>query len=151
MKRIMEDSPVKGYQLFRFVKRRPDGVEIVLPKYYVRHRAKDTRTGTDNLAKAKIAVKKQAGDDAQERRHRTAGPDTVTVGTLLDLVTEDYRVNDHKTLKHAAAQIEHGLRPFFGAMRADKVHTADIERWIAWAAKAPTAEVDGRQALCCEY
>ncbi|HUE02202.1 MAG TPA: site-specific integrase [Bryobacteraceae bacterium] len=132
MKRIMDQSPVAGYQLFRYAKQKPDGTTIILPNYYVRHEGKDTCTGTDRLKEAKIAVKKQAGEDAQVRRRRTAKPDPVTVGTLLDLVIEDYKANDQKSLKHARAQIEHGLRPYFGTMLADKVHTDELEQWIAW-------------------
>ena len=49
MKRIMDQSPVAGYQLFRYVKRKPDGTTIILPNYYVRHEGKDTCTGTDRL------------------------------------------------------------------------------------------------------
>jgi integrase len=76
-------------------------------------------------------LKKQAGEDAQVRR-RTARPDEVTVGTILDLVIEDYAANGQKTLKHAKGQIERGLRPYFGEMLASNVDSDQIERWIAW-------------------
>ena len=98
----------------------------------MRHNGKDTCTKTDRLKEAKIAVKKVAGEDAQSRRRRTARPDPVTVGTLLDLLIEDYRQNGQKTLKHSKSQIEHGLRPFFGEMLADEVSSERIENWIAW-------------------
>jgi hypothetical protein len=132
MRRLLEDSPVKGYQLYRWEKRKPDGTAVVLPKYYIRHGGKDTCTGIDRLRDAKVAVKKLAGEEAQERSRRTARPDEVTIGTLLDLVIEDYRANGQKTLKHAKGQIEHGLRPYFGEKLAGTVNTADIEKWIEW-------------------
>jgi integrase len=132
MKRIMEPSPVRGYQLFRWEKRKLDGTASVLPHYYIRHGGKDTCTGTDRLRDAKIAVKKQAGEEAHDRRRRTARPAAVTVGTLLDLVLEDYKANGHKTLKHAKGQIEHSLRPYFGNMLAADVDTDDVKNWIAW-------------------
>lgn len=57
VKRILEESPVKGYQLYRWEKRKPDGSVTVLPNFYVRHNGKDTCTKTDRLLKeAKIAV-----------------------------------------------------------------------------------------------
>lgn len=132
MKRIQADSPVKGYQLFRYEKRKADGTTVVLPNFYIRHLGKDTCTGTDRLNDAKAAVKKQAGQDVQAFRRHTVRPDRTTVGTLLDLVIEDYKANGHKTIKNACGQIKHSLRPFFGDMRADAVDSAQIEKWIAW-------------------
>ncbi|HXW14064.1 MAG TPA: site-specific integrase [Terriglobia bacterium] len=134
MKRILEASPVKGYQLFRYLKEKPDGSRVVLPNYYVRHGGTETSTGTDRLQDAKIAVKKLAGEEARQRRRRTAKPEEVTVGTLLDLVIKDYAANGLKTLKHARAQVERGLRPFFGDMRAEEVDTDKIDRWMSWRA-----------------
>ena len=49
MKRIQEESPVKGYQLFRYLKVNADGTETLVPNYYIRHRGKDTCTKTDRL------------------------------------------------------------------------------------------------------
>jgi hypothetical protein len=60
VKRIFEDSPVAGYQLFRYEKRKPDGTTTILPNYYIRHRGKETCTGTDRIKDAKTAVKKMA-------------------------------------------------------------------------------------------
>jgi hypothetical protein len=80
MKRIMEASPVDGYQLFRYAKVKPDGTTVVLPHYYVRHGGKEISTGTDRLSDAKTAVKKKAGEDTQIRRRRTARPAESTVG-----------------------------------------------------------------------
>ena len=132
MRRILEDSPVKGYQLFRYQKRRADGTTIILPNYYIRYQGKDTCTGTDRLKDAKTAVKKKAGEDAQTLRKRAARPSEVNVGTLLDLVIEDYKANGQKTIKNARGQIDHSLRPYFGGMVAAKVDTDQIKRWMAW-------------------
>jgi len=68
-----------------------------------------------------------AGEDSQIRHRRTAPPEQVTVGTLLDLVIEDYKQNGQKTLKHAKGQIEHSLLPFFGEMPAGEVDSDQIE------------------------
>ena len=40
MKRILQESPVKGYQLFRYQKQNPDGSLVILPNYYIRHDGK---------------------------------------------------------------------------------------------------------------
>jgi len=85
MKRILEVSPVVGYQLFRFEGKRKDGSPILYPNYYVRYAGKTTCTGTDRLSEAKIKVKKMAGEDAQGHRRLTAPPAEVRVGKLLDL------------------------------------------------------------------
>jgi len=132
MKRVMESSPVDGYQLFRFVKLKADGTTSILPKYYFRHGGKDTCTKTDRLNEAKIAVKKHAGEEVQAWRRRSARRDEVTIGALLDLVIEDYQSNNHKTLKNARAQIAHSLRPFFGEMLAATLGTEEIDRWLTW-------------------
>ena len=131
MKRILSSSPVKGYQLFRFVKKKSDGASVILPNWYIRHGSKTTCTGTDRLQDAKAMIKKQAGQEGQELRRRTSRPDAVTIGALLDLVLEDYRVNGHKTLKNARGQIENSLRPYFGEMLAEELDSEQIEQWIA--------------------
>ena len=89
MKRILEDSPVTGYQLFRFQSKRADGTPVTYPKYYIRHGHKTVCTKTEDLRQAKIEVKKLAGKDAEGHRRLTAAPVEVRVGTLLDLVIED--------------------------------------------------------------
>jgi len=88
-----------------------------------------------------------AGEDSQVRRRRTAAPDQVKIGTLLDLVIEDYTVNDQKTLAHARAQISHGLRPFFGEMFAENVDSDQIENWIAWRETHRLRKPKGRDKL----
>lgn len=133
MRRILEESPVTGYQLFRYEKRKPDGTTTILPNYYIRHNGKDTCTGTDRLKDAKSAVKRAAGEEAQERRRHTAQlAEDVTIGTLLNLVIEDYRANGQKSLKDARSKIEHSLRPYFGDKMADALDSHEIERWIRW-------------------
>src|SRR4051794_24970996 len=39
----------KGYELYRWEKRKADGQAVILPTYYIRHGAKDTCTLTDRL------------------------------------------------------------------------------------------------------
>ena len=131
MKRIMEESPVQGYQLFRYEKRKSDGTATILPNFYIRHDGRETCTGTDRLGDAKAAIKKQAGLDVRDRHRRTQRINDVTVGELLDLVIEDYRVNKHKTIKNAQGQIENSLRPYFGEMLAERLDSDQIEKWIA--------------------
>ena len=80
MRRILETTPVTGYQLFRYEKRKADGTTAILPNYYVRRNGKETCTGTDRLRDAKTYVKKLAGEDAQEHRRHTAKRGEVTVG-----------------------------------------------------------------------
>ncbi len=95
--RILEESPVKGYQLFRFQRQKADGTKMTLPNYYFRHRGKDTCTETDRLNEAKLVVKRATGEEARGRRRRTKPiAEPVTVGRLLDLVIEDYEANWHK-------------------------------------------------------
>jgi hypothetical protein len=45
----MEKSPVVGYQLFHWEKRKVDGMTGTLAKYYVKHLGKDICTKTDRL------------------------------------------------------------------------------------------------------
>jgi integrase len=132
MKRLMEKSPVVGYQLFRWEKRKADGGTATLAKYYVRHLGKDISTKTDRLMAAKNFVKKMAGDQAREKRRKSLRPDDVTIGTLLDLVVEDYEANGQKTIGNMKGQIKHSLRPFFGMLMAGDLDSDQIDRWLAW-------------------
>ena len=91
MKRILEKSPVVGYQLFRYEGKRGDGTAIMYPNYYVRHAGLTVCTGTQKLAEAKTKVKKMAGEDVQQRMRLTAPTRDLYVATILDLVTEDYQ------------------------------------------------------------
>ena len=109
MKRILEGSPVVGYQLFRFLDKRADGTTVLYPKYYVRHAGKTVCTGTERLSEAKTKVKKMAGEDAQSDKRLAAPPVEVRVGTLLDLVIEDYKQSGQKTIADVRNKIEHSL------------------------------------------
>ena len=93
---------------------------------------KTTCIGTDRLQDAKSAIKKQAGEDVHERRQRTAHPDEVKIGALLDLVIEDYKANGQRTIGNASGQIEHSLRPFYGEMLAETLDSGKIEKWMSW-------------------
>jgi integrase len=147
VKRILEDSPVVGYQLFRFQDTRADGSSVLYPKYYVRHAGKTVRLKTEKLTDAKTAVKKMAGEDSQGKKRLTAPPVEVRVGTLLDLVIDDYRQSGQKTLTHTKGQIENGLRPYFGDMLAARVDTEEIERWMRWRSTQRLRKVEGRDTL----
>jgi integrase len=147
LKRILEKSPVVGYQLFRFEGKRKDGTPVLYPTYYVRHAGQTTRTKTDKLSAAKREVKKLAGEDGQERKRLTAPAAEVRVGTLLDLVIADYKQSGNKTTLHAKAQIEHGLRPYFGDMLAARVDTEEIETWICWRSSMRLRKAEGRETL----
>jgi integrase len=129
MKRILEESPVTGYQLFRFEGKRSDGTPIVYPKYYIRHGAKTTCTKTDRLSDAKAKVKKMAGEDASGLKRRVAV--NVRVGTLLDLVIEDYKAAGRNS-DPTKGRIDCGLRPYFADLVAESVDSSRIERWITW-------------------
>jgi hypothetical protein len=121
MKRLMEPSPVKGYQLFRYQGTRADGTSVTYPNYYIRRSAtgKTVNTKTDRLAVARNRVKRLAGEQALEGRRQTPPLEDVRVGMLLDLVIEDYRTSGQKTIADVKGKIEQGLRPFFGEMLAD--------------------------------
>ena len=58
MKRILEDSPVVGYQLFRYQDTRADGTQVVYPNFYVRHAGRTECLKTANLKEAKGKVKR---------------------------------------------------------------------------------------------
>jgi integrase len=147
MKRILEESPVTGYQLFRFQGKRSDGSPVLYPKYYVRHAGKTVCTKKEKLSEAKTAVKKMAGEDSQGQRRLTAPPVEVRVGTLLDLVIEDYKQTGQKTIAHMRGQIENGLRPYFGDMLSARVDSDEIERWMRWRSARRLRKVEGRETL----
>jgi integrase len=146
VKRILEESPVTGYQLFRFEGKRADGTSVIYPNY-LRHAGKTVCTATSRLSEAKIKVKKMAGEDAQTQKRLTPSPVEVRVGTLLDLVIEDYKQKGQNSLPHAKAQIEHSLRPHFGDMLAAKVDSDEIDKWIRWRFGRRLRKLEGRETL----
>jgi integrase len=147
MKRILEVSPVVGYQLFRFEGKRKDGSPILYPNYYVRYAGKTTCTGTDRLSEAKIKVKKMAGEDAQGHRRLTAPPAEVRVRKLLDLVIEDYVQSGRRTIADVRHKIENSLRPHFGDLLAARVDSDEIERWMRWRSARRMRKAPGRESL----
>jgi len=147
MKRILEESPVVGYQLFRFQGRRADGTPILYPKFYIRHGKKTVCTKKEKLGEAKTAVKKMAGEDAQGQRRLTAPPPDVRVGTLLDLVIEDYKQSGQKTIAGTRGKIKNGLRPYFGDMLAARVDSEEIERWMRWRSPRRIRKAAGHESL----
>jgi integrase len=147
MKRILEESPVVGYQLFRFEGKRNDGTAVIYPKFYIRHAGKTTCTGKVKLTEAKTVVKKMAGEDAQGQNRLTAPTTEVRVGTLLDLVIADYKQTGNKTIAHVKGQIKNSLRPYFGEMLAARVDSEEIERWIRWRFAKRLRKAPGRQTL----
>jgi integrase len=147
MRRILEDSPVVGYQLFRFEGKRVDGTGVLYPKYYIRHAGKTVCTGTERLNDAKTKVKKMAGDDAQKLGRLTAPAIEVRVGTLLDLVIEDYKQSGQKTIADIRRKIAISLRPHFGDMLASRVDSEEIERWMRWRSARRFRKAPGRETL----
>jgi integrase len=147
VKRILEQSPVIGYQLFRFQSKRADGTPVIYPNYYVRHAGKTVCTGTSRLSEAKTKIKKIAGDDAQTEKRLTATSMEVRVGTLLDLVIEDYKQTGQKTIGHAKGQIENSLRPYFGDLLAARVDSDQIDKWIRWRSGRRLRKAQGREGL----
>jgi hypothetical protein len=91
-------------------------------------------TETPHLGEAKTKVKKMAGEDVQQRKRLSAPTEDVHVGTLLDLVVEDYKQSGQKTIADARAKIDNGLRPFFEDMLAMRVDSDEVERWMRWRA-----------------
>ena len=147
MKRILEASPVVGYQLFRYQGKRADGTQVVYPNYYIRHAGRTTCAETSRLSEAKIKVKKMAGEDAQNRKRLTAPTVEVRVSTLLDLVIEDYKQGGQKTIAHAKGQIENSLRPYFGELFAAQVDSDEIQKWVRWRSVRRLRKAEGRDIL----
>ena len=73
-----------------------------------------------------------AGEDVQQRKRLTAPTEDVYVATILDLVIEDYKQSDQKTIGDARRKIDNGLQPFFEGMLAAHVDSDVIDRWIRW-------------------
>jgi len=57
MKRLLEKSPVKGYQLFRHQGVKKDGTPVIYPNYYIRYAGRSVCTGTDQIEVAKTILR----------------------------------------------------------------------------------------------
>ena len=60
---------------------------------------------------------------------------------------EDYKATGNKTIANAKGKIEHGLRPFFGDMLAERVISEEIERWMRWRANRRLRKSDKSELL----
>ena len=87
-----------------------------------------------------------AGEDAQGQRRLTGRRD-VRVGTLLDLVIEDYKQSGQKTIAGTCGKIKNGLRPYFGDMLAARVDSEEIERWMRWRSPRRIRKSAGHESL----
>ena len=147
MKRLIEDSPVVGYQLFRYEGKRADGTPVVYPQYYIRHNGIETSTKTEKLNDARLKVKRLAGQDAQHKKRLNARVGGVKMGELFDLVIEDYKQGGQKTIGSVRGKIDNGLRPFFGDMIAARVDSAQIDRWMKWRRTHRERKSEGQELL----
>ena len=57
-------------------------------------------------------------------------PGRVTIGNLLELLIDDYRENERRSLDTTKLRIEAHVRPFFGAMRAADLSTSHVKEYI---------------------
>ena len=96
--------------------------------YY--HQGKRVResSGTTDKTEARNILQSKIGQRAEGRL--VIGADGVTFADLMEMVVTDYKVNGKKSLINVRVKIRKHLAPFFGSMRANKITTADVERFI---------------------
>lgn len=115
-------------------KRRPDGTVVTLPTWWIKYR-KDGRVfresshSEDYADAAKLIDRRKA----EILTGKFLEPETarIPVSELLDDVLLDYRVNG-KAVRFAENSINNHVRQFFGAMRAARLSTSDVQRYVEY-------------------
>jgi len=98
-------------------------------KYYVGGRCVRTSTGCTERADAKRCLQQQQGDIAQGRQV-APDPHRVTFDDLCELLLNDYRNNERKSMERAEASIKR-LRSSFGGMKALAITPDRVQAYIA--------------------
>jgi len=93
-------------------------------KYYVHGKAVYEATRTKNKAEARRILQARLGQLA-EGRYIGPAADRVTFEDLAQMVFDDYRVNNHKTLTWIKRRVNKHLAAVFGGKRAHEITTAE--------------------------
>jgi integrase len=98
-------------------------------KYYRNGKSFRESTKTANLGEAKQFLKTRLGEIATGTFY---GPvvERITVAELADDFLRDYRINERKSIDDAEARWKLHLRPFFGHMKASKVTSDLVARYV---------------------
>ena len=87
-------------------------------------------TGTTDLKEAQAFYHREMARLAMGGESPT-NQRAVTIGQLLDLVVDDYRLQGHKTVYECIQQVENILKPRIGKLKAAKFGTKEIKAYIA--------------------
>jgi integrase len=99
-------------------------------KFYHNGRPFRESSGSENYQDAERLLKRRQGEIAVGR-FAGLGPERIRVRDLLNMVLDDYRVNERRTVYEVALRITRHLIPFFGDLRAADFSTLRLKRYIA--------------------
>ncbi len=77
----------------------------------------------------------------------SVGPEKLRVSDLLDLLLEDYRLQDHKSLVITEQRLEKHVRPRVGDIRAARFGSSNVKRYIADRRGAEPATINRELAI----
>ncbi len=77
----------------------------------------------------------------------SVGPEKLRVSDLLDLLLEDYRLQDHKSLVITEQRLEKHVRPRVGNIKAARFGSSNVKRYIADRRGAEPATINRELAI----
>src|SRR6266436_6904805 len=99
-------------------------------KYYVNGKPIAEAAGTKNKAEARRLLQARLGQLA-EGRYIGPAAERVTFEDLAEMLRNDYRANERKTLLWIEMRLKLHLSPFFGHKKALRIKTTDVQAYIA--------------------
>jgi hypothetical protein len=99
-------------------------------KYYQNNLPIRESTGSTSLAVAKRMLRTREGD---VEKGIPINPKTgrITFDEGAEVLLNEYKINERKTLQNAAYRIKAHLAPHFGGRRLASISTADIRKFVA--------------------
>src|SRR5215510_10429272 len=97
--------------------------------YYASGKQICESTGTKDKAEARRILQSRLGQLA-EGRYVGLAAERVTFEDLAEMIFDDYRVNNRKTLEWVQRRTRLHLAPFFGGKKAQEITTVDIKAYI---------------------
>ena len=98
-------------------------------KYYVSGKPVYEAARTKNKAEARRLLQARLGQLA-EGRYLGPAVERVTFEDLAEMIFDDYRVNDRKTLAWVQRRVHRHLAPLFGGKKAHEISTVDVKAFI---------------------
>lgn len=124
-------AKTKFGSIYKKYNKGPGGTRVEVATWTVRYKGRDYATGETDVKKAEKFLLKLAGDIAHGKapEKKPESVVTVTMNELFDIRDANARRKGIANARPDEGRMKLHLRPFFGAMDATKLTSADIEKY----------------------